>query len=168
MTTLYAALAPDALDTAIADVTDAVAAMIGQVLEPYGVGQSVPGPADTVDVSPESGVFVEHIAFRGQATDATECADDVLATLRSRYYLAPAAADTATAIRAAQNLIVPVIRAHRKHIEHTVSGQQIACRLQDFDVVIHTRGGDTGPAYVTLLTTCTLSLEVMEPYDESE
>src|SRR5690242_20153399 len=146
--TTYALLPPHPLDTALPDAVAAVAAMIGTVLAPYGVRQSVPAPAGAVDVGPESGVFVEHSAMAGTVAPSSECADDVLAVLHSDYYVRAIGSDPDTAIAETLALIIPAVRAHRAYIEHAVDGLNVQCRLTAFSAGILTRGtGDTAQQY---------------------
>ncbi len=163
-TTYYTPLTPATSDTVLPDAVRAIAAMIGQVLDPYGVTQSVPLAAQQVDVSPDSGVFVEHVAFAGNVNTASECADWVLGTLHSRYYVRPFVGDPAEAMDAVLALLVPIIRAHRKHLELQVGTLPIGCRMTAFQAGKLTRGeGETAQHYYGVNVTCELTLYVLEP-----
>lgn len=160
----WALLTPSPLDTVPRQALEAVADMIATVLEPYGVSQSVMGPAEEIDVSPESGPFVESITAHFTVTRDGQCGALYTGTLIEHFYIAPIAADRLTAVGTALDLQVPTMRMHMKNFEFIVAGTPIQCDISFGGVGSHTRGeGETAKKYWGQDITCTLSFYVQEP-----
>ncbi len=150
-----------ALDAALRTAVEAFAAMIGEVLQPYGLQESQPWGQEQITLDPLDGPIAVHVLVpvENGVERLDECHKRVHARLRSWYFLAPVQSEHAPALANGTEWLLRILRAQWANL--SLDGAAEVCDPLTWSPVGEAKWGDNW--FVCLVVISDLSVVVFAP-----